>query len=71
MHSHSRATHHRTENAYTSYLVEYIIALPARRKFQLLVQTLGGKFDQDVPAAMIVALTRQTHHLTNTQMYIM
>ena len=51
---------------YTSYLVENVIAFPARGKLQQLVQTLGRQVNQNVPTAVVVALTRQTHHLAPT-----
>jgi len=63
--SHSHSTH-RTWNAHNSYLVEYVIAFPARGELQQLVQTFGGKIDQNVPAAVIIAFTWQAHHLITT-----
>ena len=59
---------HRTwDVVHCLYLVENVIALPVRGHLQQLVQTLGRHVNQNVPAAVVVALAGQAHHLIVAQ----
>ena len=47
------------------YLVEDVVASLARRDFDQPVKTLRGLLDQNVPAARVVPLAPETHHLAS------
>lgn len=49
------------------YLIEDVVASLARGDLDQPVQTLGGLLNQNVPAAGVVLLPTQTHHLESDE----